>query len=248
MRYPDYQVVCDWGARSQTAQEIAHDVVRFSSAVLEVCPALLAWHYLAPRDKLTLLPDDVDEVRLKVLSPGNGARRGVGPDLILPVGFSALLLTSKKSDAASWMAHVGKGTDWAFNRVSLDCPRKGDLAHVMTEPAMMERLFRVMIEVWQPDWATVSHTDMSDPEPACPVHWMLYGREPLPQGLVLPAGVEVHQLKSASGGLLAPGQYFVTTPGERFVYSQPEHKARCEALKRVLRGAGWLPPPPSAAV
>ena len=100
----------------------------------------------------------------------------------------------------------------------------------------------------QPDWATVSHTDMSDPEPACPVHWMLYGREPLPQGLVLPAGVEVHQLKSASGGLLAPGQYFVTTPGERFVYSQPEHKARCEALKRVLRGAGWLPPPPSAAV
>jgi len=45
---------------------------------------------------------------------------------------------------------------------------------------------------------------------------------------------------------LAPGQYVVTTPGERFVYSAPEHKARCEALKRVLREAGWLPPVPTA--
>jgi len=192
------------------------------------------------------LPDTVDEVRLKVLRPGNGARRGAAPDLTLPVGFSALLLTSKKSDAASWMAHIGSGTAWAYNRVSLDCPRRGDLAQTMTEPDMMERLFRVIVEVWQPDWATVSHTDMSDPEPACPVHWMLYGREPLPPGLVLPDGVQVHGLNSAAGEVLAPGQYFVTTPGERFVYSHPEHQARCEALKRVLREAGWLPLPPQA--
>ncbi len=242
MIHPDYSLVCDWGARSQTALEIAHDVMRFSSAVLEVCPALQAWHYLAPKDKLMPLPDTVDEVRLKVLRPGNGARRGVAPDLVLPVGFSSLLLTSKKSDAASWMAHIGSGTAWAYNRVSLDCPRRGDLAQTMTEPDMMERLFRVMVEVWQPDWATVSHTDMSDPEPASPVHWMLYGLDPLPPGLVLPEGVEVHGLTGASGEVLAPGQYVVTTPGERFVYSHPEHQARCEALMRVLREAGWLPP------
>ena len=246
MTYPDYRLVCDWGARSQTAQEIAHDVMRFSQRLLDACPQFGAWHYLGPRDKLMPLPDTVDEVRLKVLRPGNGARRGAAPDLTLPVGFSALLLTSKKSDAASWMAHIGSGTAWAYNRVSLDCPRRGDLAQTMTEPDMMERLFRVMVEVWQPEWATVSHTDMSDPEPACPVHWMLYGREPLPPGLVLPDGVEVHGLTGASGEVLAPGQYFVTTPGERFVYSHPEHQARCEALKRVLREAGWLPPPPQA--
>lgn len=242
--HPDYSLVCDWGARSQTAQEIAHDVMRFSSAVLEVCPALQAWHYLAPKDKLMPLPDSVDEVRLKVLSPGNGARRGAAPDLILPVGFSAFLLTSKKIDAACWMAHTGSDGGGLGSRVAINCPRRGDLAQVMTEPDMMERLFRVMVEVWQPDWATVSHTDMSDPEPACPVHWMLYGRESLPPGLVLPDGVEVHELRGASGEVLAPGPYFVTTPGERFVYSHPEHQARCEALKRVLRGAGWLPPVP----
>ncbi len=242
MTYPDYSLVGDWGARSQTAQEVAHDVMRFSAAVLDVCPALQAWHYLAPKDKLTPLPNDVNEVRLKVLSPGNGARRGVAPDLILPVGFGALLLTSKKSDAASWMAHTGSDGGGLGSRVAINCPRKGELAEAMTEPTMMERLFRVMIEVWQPDWATVSHTDMSDPEPASPVHWMLYGREPLPEGLALPEGVEVHELKGASGEVLAPGQYFATTPGERFVYSQPAHKARCEGLKRVLREAGWLPP------
>lgn len=246
MAYPDYGLACDWGGRSQGAQEVAADVQRFSTATLKACPELQAWSYIAPKDKLMPLPETLDEVRLKVLSPGNGARRGVGPDLILPVGFSALLLTSKKSEAASWMAHVGKGADWAFNRVAIDCPRKGELAQVMTEPAMMERLFRVMIEVWQPDWATVSHTDMSDPEPASPVHWMLYGREPVPPGLVLPDGVQVHGLIGDSGEVLAPGQYFVTTPGERFVYSHPEHKARCEALKRVLREAAWLPPVQSA--
>ncbi|MEK6669499.1 MAG: Imm52 family immunity protein [Pseudomonadota bacterium] len=244
MTHPDYSLVCTWGARSQTAQEIAHDVMRFSLAVLEVCPALQAWHYLAPKDKLVLLPDTVDEIRLKVLRPGNGARRGVAPDLILPVGFSALLLTSKKIDAACWMGHTGSDGGGLGSRVAINCPRRGDLAQVMTEPDMMERLFRIMVEVWQPDWARVSHTDMSDPEYAFPVHWMLYGREPLPPGLVLPDGVEVHGLTGASGEVLAPGQYFVTTPGERFVYSHPEHQARCEALKRVLREAGWLPPAP----
>ncbi len=242
--HPDYSLVCTWGARSQTAQEIAHDVMRFSLAVLEVCPALQAWHYLAPKDKLVLLPDTVDEIRLKVLRPGNGARRGVAPDLILPVGFSALLLTSKKIDAACWMGHTGSDGGGLGSRVAINCPRRGDLAQVMTEPDMMERLFRIMVEVWQPDWARVSHTDMSDPEYAFPVHWMLYGREPLPPGLVLPDGVEVHGLTGASGEVLAPGQYFVTTPGERFVYSHPEHQVRCEALKRVLREAGWLPPAP----
>ena len=244
--HPDYRLVCDWGARSQTAQEIAHDVMRFSQQLLDACPQFGAWHYLGPRDKLMPLPLDAIQVCQQAIEPGNCERRGAAPDLVLPVGFSVLLYTSKR-DGVAWMAHVGKGTAWAHNRVAINCARRGDLARRMTEPDMMERLFRVMVEVWQPEWATVSHTDMSDPEPACPVHWMLYGREPLPPGLVLPDGVEVHGLTGASGEVLAPGQYFVTTPGERFVYSHPEHQARCEALKRVLREAGWLPPVPVLA-
>ncbi len=217
--------------------------MNFSQQLLDAFPVLGAWHYLGSRGKLIALPSDVSQVCQHVIEPGNSERRGAAPDLVLPVGFSTLLYTSKR-DGVAWMAHIGRSTPWAWNRVAINCPRKGELADAMTEPAMMERLFRVMIEVWQPDWATVSHTDMSDPEPASPVHWMLYGREPLPEGLVLPEGVEVHELKGASGEVLAPGQYFVTTPGERFVYSQPAHKARCEALKRVLREAAWLPPVP----
>jgi hypothetical protein len=215
-----------------------------SSTLMEVCPALQAWHYLAPKDKLTPLPNDVDEVRLEVLSPGNGARRGVAPDLILPLGFSALLLTSKKLDAACWMAHTGSDGSGLGSRVAINCPRRGELADAMTEPAMMESLFRAMIEVWQPDWATVSHTDMSDPEPVAPVHWMLYGRKPLPEGLVLPEQVVLHDMVGPAGEALAPGQYFVTTPGERFVYGNLTHRAVCEQLKLALRQSGWLPPYP----
>lgn len=241
MSYPDYSLVCTWGGRSQSAQDIACDVLRFSEQLLRACPTLVAWHYLGRKDQLMLLPDNVDEVRLQVIEPGNGARRGVASDLILPVGFSSLLFTSKR-DGVAWMAHIGSGGASSFNRVAINCPRKGELAQTLAEPEVMERLFRVMIEVWQPDWATVSHTDMSDPEPEAPVHWMLYGRQPLPQGLVLPDGVQVHHLTGASGEVRAPGQYFVTTPGERFCYGRPEHRAVCEQLKRVLREAGWLPP------
>jgi hypothetical protein len=241
MDYPDYRLVCTWGARSQTAQEIACDVQRFSSRLLLACPQLGAWHYLGAKDKLTPLPEDVGGVCAQVLEPGNSERRGAAPDMVLPVGFSALLYTSK-SNGAAWMAHVGKGTDWARNRVAVNLPRKGSLAQALTDPQMMDRLFRVMIEVWQPDWATVSHTDMSDPEPEAPVHWMLYGRQPLSPGQVLPDGVLVHHLIGDAGELIAPGQYFVTTPGERFVYGNLAHREVCDQLKRVLRQSGWLPP------
>jgi hypothetical protein len=242
MKFLDYRLRCKWGARAQSAQEIAQDVLRFADATLVACPQLGAWHYLGPKDKLLPLPQDADGLRKLVLEPGNGARKGAAADLVLPVGFSALLLTSKKITAASWMAHIGSGAAWATNSVSISLPRQGPLAQVMTDPEMVERLFRVMIEVWQPDWATVSHTDMADPEPEAPVHWMLYGRQPLPDGLVLPGQVAVHDTVGPAGELLAPGQYFVTTPGERFVYGNLAHRAVCEHLKLALRQSGWLPP------
>lgn len=242
---PDYRLVCTWGPRPQSAQEVAHDVLRCSAHLLEACPELGAWHYLGRKDALMPQPQNVDEVRAVVLACGNNARGTPPPDLLLPVGFDALLLTAK-SQGASWMAHIGSGVDMAWNRVSLTLPRKGPLMQALTKPATMERLFRTMIALWRPDWATVSHTDMADPDPAAPVpvHWLLYGREPLPPGLALPPGAT---LCGAAGeevlpGLPLPGSYLRTTPsGERFNYAIPAHQATCENLKAVLRQAGWLP-------
>lgn len=96
------------GGRSQSAQDIACDVLRFSEQLLRACPTLVAWHYLGRKDQLMPLPDNVDEMRLQVIEPGNGARRGVASDLTLPVGFSSLLFTSKR-DGVAWMAHIGSG-------------------------------------------------------------------------------------------------------------------------------------------
>lgn len=242
MNYPDYSLVCTWGARSSTAQLIAQDLLHCARSLQSICPRLGAWHALGPNDKLTPLPEEVDAVRMQVLLPGNGGRRGVAADLTLPVGFSALLLTSKGSGAVSLMAHVGGGGDGAFNRVSLDLPRRGELAEVLSEPSMVMQLFQVLIRVWQPDWATVSHSAFADPDPACPVHWMLYGRDPLPKSITLPEAVATG-LVEATGNepCPMPGTLLVTTPSERFDYARPEHREVCERLKLVLRQGGWLP-------
>lgn len=246
---PDYRLVCTWGARQQSAQAVAQDVLRCSAQLLLACPELGAWHYLGRKDVLVAQPQEVDAVRAEVLACGNGARGAPAPDLVLPVGFDSLLLTAK-SQGAAWMAHIGSGVDIAWNRVSLTPPRTGPLAQALTEPVMMERLFRLMIALWQPDWATVSHTDMDDPDPGAPVpvHWLLYGREPLPRDVRLPPGVS---LCGVAGEAVdahkvpdwhLPGPYLRTTPAdERFNYATPAHRAACEQLKTVLRQARWLP-------
>ncbi|MDI1260954.1 Imm52 family immunity protein [Aquabacterium sp.] len=235
---PDYEVSCCWSSPDpdgQDAQWCAQKLVGFLHAIQPHCPAGTEWHFLGPKDVLTPLPASADALRLAVLNPGNGDRRGVAPHTRYPqVGFSALFMTASRG-GAGLIVSLGQGHDSGGSNLRLTLPSQGEAAQAWSEPARVEALFTTCIRFWQAQGAAVHHTDIRDEDPGhpLPVYWFVYDRAwrgaPLP---TMPAGV---QIKTLDDG----GPYIVTT-AERYNRFIDAHRELSDTARATLRQAGLL--------
>lgn len=236
---PDYQLSCFWRTPNhdgQDAQSCAQRLCEFLQAIQPHCPAGTEWHFLGPKDVLTPLPASADALRLAVLNPGNGDRRGVAPQTRYPqVGFSALFMTASRG-GAGLIVSLGQGHDGGGPNLRLTLPYKGESDQAWSEPARVEALFTTCIRFWQAQGATVHHTDIRDEDPGhpLPVYWFVYDRAwrgaPLP---AMPAGV---QIKTLDDG----GPYIVTT-AERYNRFIDAHRELSDTVKAALTLADLRP-------
>jgi hypothetical protein len=234
MEFKNYEIRCIWGDRIQSAGECAEQLKNFVNIVREIIPEF-CWYYGDYRSRLFEFPDDVSEINKKVISPGNGDRKGVPLNRTYPVGFSALLV-SAKNNCAAISASFGMPGEDAFNSVKADFPNKGPIAEAILNASTLERLFVATVKCWKPDWAWIDHTDINDKDYSVPpVYWFVYGNKPKESVPSLPAPVEVHAIDSL-------GTYIVTTR-ELYDRTIPAHRDTSEAVKQRLREANWLPPP-----
>ncbi|WP_439892646.1 Imm52 family immunity protein [Ralstonia sp. 25C] len=234
MKFENYRIKCIWRDRIQSAGECATLLKDFVSVERAIVPEF-DWYYGDYRARLFEFPGDISEINKKVISPGNGDRKGVPLDRTYPVGFSALLV-SAKNNCAAILASLGKLGEDLLNSVSIDFPTKGPIAEAILNASTLERLFVATVKCWKPDWAWIDYTDINDKDRSIPpVYWFLYGNKPEESVPSLPEPAEVHAIDSL-------GTYIVTTR-ERYDRTMPAHRDKSDAVKQRLRDANWLPPP-----
>jgi hypothetical protein len=235
IKFQDYEIRCVLGGRLQSAGECAAQLKDFVDIVRSIVPEF-NWHYGDYRARLFEFPEEISEINKKVISPGNGDRKGVPLERTYPVvGFSALLV-SAKNNCAAILASLGCSGEDAFNNVKIDFPNKGPIAESILNASTLERLFVATVKFWKPDWAWIDHTDINDKEVAVPpVYWFVYANKPKETAPPLPAPAEVHPIDSL-------GTYVITTR-ELYDRTIPAHREASERVKRLLRASNWVPPP-----
>lgn len=233
MKFKDYRIGCVWSDRLQNAGECAYQLRAFVDVVRTIAPQI-NWYYGDSRGKLFEFPVDLNDINKKVISPGNGDRKGVPLDRTYPVGFSALLV-SDRNNGAGILASLGKPGSDLLNDLRMDFPNKGPIAEAILNASTLERLFVATVKFWKPDWAWIDHTDINDKDFSIPpVYWFVYANKPAQNVPPLPAPAEVHAIDSL-------GTYIVTTR-ELYDRTIPAHRDTSETVKQRLRDGNWLPP------
>jgi Immunity protein 52 len=240
IRYKRYELNAHWSNRLQTAQECAIDLINFLENLEELGTPFITWDYFNTKDKIALIPSDVDEIRRQLLLPRNGGRRPVKADATIPdMGFDVLLFSAgKTSERVTLSMTYGIEETGSRNRCRLNLPTKGEIATQVLQPAILKRLLEVVVQAWKPDWVVVDYFDPKDTEiniHTIPVYWLVYLSDQRGHMPPLPSLACVDRIEGY-------GSYVITTP-EPFMRENPEHLAISNQVKEILGQAGLLTVP-----
>ena len=241
LQYKEYALHCHWSGRLQTAQECAVALINFLKGLEKLGTPFITWDYFNTKNKIELIPLDVDEVRKQLLLPVNGAKRGVKPDTTMPImGFNTLLFSAgKNGERVTLSIDYGIQETGSRNQCRIRLPTKGEIATQVLQPETLKRLLEAVVKAWKPDWAVVDYFDPKDTDwsiDIIPVYWLVYLSDQRGQMPLLPSPACVDRIKGY-------GSYVITTP-EPFVRDNLEHLAISNQVKEILGQAGLLTVPP----
>ncbi|MFY2558994.1 immunity 52 family protein [Corallococcus terminator] len=226
-----------WGARKETAQECAHRLARFLSALADADPAFARWFQLGKSRKdalkrpLAPSPMELEKLVLR-------GRDRVFEDLGFRIrGWNG---ATEDGDAADFDILCGGYTDAVRNVCVFGLPnRRLSASRILTASVLADTL-RATASAWEPDWGVAmshAHRDLVEPRrvPKAPyIGWVTYLARHRGTVPPLPAPVRIEPVEDK-------GTLIILTP-ERFTASNPEHVALAETVRELLEQAGLLKP------
>jgi Immunity protein 52 len=236
--YKNYELHSHWYSRLQTAQECAVALVNFLKSLESLGTPFINWDYLNTKDKSEAIPFDVDEVRKRLLLPGNGARRGVKPEETMPVmGFNSLLFSEGKAGERVTLSMTCGISEESRpgNKCRIKFPTKGEIATQVLQLEVLKQLLKLVVQAWNPDWAVIDYFDPSDQQKnpnRIPVYWFVYLSESRGQIPLLREPSCVERIEGY-------GSYAIVTP-EPFNRDRLEHLAIANQVKTILDEVGLL--------
>jgi hypothetical protein len=235
--YNQYVLHAHWYNRLQTAQECAVLLSDFLKHLEKLGSPFSNWDYFNSKDKLEPISLDVEAIRKQLLLPGNGARRGVMPDAIMSImGFNSLLFSKgANSERVTLSMNYGMNEIRRSNQCRLELPTKGEIATQVLQSETLNKLLKVVVQIWKPDWAVIDYFDPHDSDSSVnciPVYWFVYLSERRGRIPILPSSCSVSRIEGY-------GSYVMTTP-EPFTRERPDHLEVANQVKAILEQAGLL--------
>lgn len=146
-----------WGRREESLDQCATRLSVCLEGLAEISPIFDGWfHKARTRRGATqeAVSREFDALR-SLLSSGRG-RRDTDKSVISELGYSASLWNGKKA-AAAWSvqcgSHPGPGIGIS-NLFVVDWPESNDMMALRCEQEMALKAMRVVVESWDPEWAT----------------------------------------------------------------------------------------------
>ena len=150
-----------WGQRQESRRECAVRLHMLIQALQALDPSFMSWYKKVASRKATPveIPPDLGEVEsnLKV------SRRDIGGEPIVDIGFNFSAWTGKGDVSTSLSATCGAYSPFIRNSVVLSFESSGRLADSLFQDILM-----VLIEVFEPEHAVVSSTELLLESPSLP--------------------------------------------------------------------------------
>lgn len=197
-----------WGPRAERIDACADRALQFLEGLSQVDPSLGEWFETSDRraDARSRPVALAREALVELLGSGRN-RRDADRSVITELGFSAALWNGKEPSVG---LRIGCGkqprTPNVKNAVVLNLPRLEEAVGLVS-PDAARGTMRILVECWEPDWATWTTHEWREEQEAAdgePVFgWMTYLNGAVhPRGL--PVGVTLEEL--GSGTLVVAGE------------------------------------------
>jgi len=224
-----------WGPRKESARSCAGRALRFLNGLAE-CETLFACWYQTGRSrkealsrKVIITEECLEELFLKGVN-----RRDSDKSVIEDLGYLVFLWTEHEQREAvnlsftcsCWFPEIP-------NSCVLTFPSQGESRGRLLQASMAERLLRLAVECWEPDWGTVCSHELRDamltPLDGIQVGWLTYvssGRRTVP-AMAPPSKVIAIDNRG----------WLIVTTEEQFSSSNPAHVEQARRIVAALRRA-----------
>jgi hypothetical protein len=163
-----------WGPREESLETCARRLVDCLQGMSEISPVFDGWYRKgASKAAASRQPVGSSLGQLADLLDSGRHRKDLGGDVMTELGFNAALWNRQKGSAAAWSVTCGAfpapGVE-VSNAFVIDWPERAPGVTVEDDLAVAKAVMRVVVQEWEPDWATWASRAMRDLQQVPPRH------------------------------------------------------------------------------
>jgi len=240
-----YNLVARWKGRKESLADCAKSVSLCLQRLAQ-CDSVFAhtWYKCRNSRKKTLESKITTDLTLlaEILEKGRSKRDDARRSIIEELGYSSgTFWNGEEEDAVKISFRCGALSKVipSPNDTIIDFPADGASAHRILTDKNLEKIMRVIVEVWRPDWARIS-TYPADlllyPQPyysGAKIGWLTYLAANGKSMPTLPSGFKATNI-DAFGGLIV-----IETEGSKSL-SNPAYVESLQKLSDLLNRSGML--------